>query len=58
MMQCVKNGVQHAGIDLPEALRMASTLPAQLLPGYKLGKIEKGFSAEFVIFDDALTIKL
>ena len=56
MLQCVRNGVQHVGIDLAEALRMASTFPARLLPDLKLGKIEKGYQADFVIFDDALNI--
>jgi N-acetylglucosamine-6-phosphate deacetylase len=56
MMQCVKNGVQKVGIDLQEALRMASTYPAQLLPDHKLGKIEKGYQAEFVVFNNDLTV--
>jgi len=52
MMQCVKNAVQHAGIELDEALRMASLYPAKLLGEHcKLGKIEKGYEASFVIFD-------
>lgn len=58
MMQSVKNGVQHVGIPLEEALRMASTYPAQLLQlPVPLGKIEPGYAAEFVLFDDALDVK-
>jgi N-acetylglucosamine-6-phosphate deacetylase len=58
MMQSVKNGVQHVGISLEEALRMASTYPAQLLRlPVPLGKIEPGYAAEFVLFDDALDVK-
>jgi len=57
MMQCVKNGVQSVGIPLDESLRMASVYPAELLGAtYKLGKIEKGYQASFVIFDDALNV--
>jgi N-acetylglucosamine-6-phosphate deacetylase len=54
MMQAVQNMVRHAGISLEEALRMASTYPAKMLPENKLGKIEKGYQACFVAFDDAL----
>ena len=57
MMQCVKNGMQYAGIDLEEALRMAGMYPAQLLKDRKLGKIEKGYEASFVVFDGALAIQ-
>ena len=57
MLQCVKNGVNEAGIDLEEALRMASTYPAKLLTGNKTGKIEKGYRADFVVFDNALNLK-
>lgn len=58
MMQAVKNVVQHAGIPLEEALRMASTYPAQLLKApVPLGKIEAGYAAEFVVFNDALEVK-
>jgi N-acetylglucosamine-6-phosphate deacetylase len=58
MMQCVKNAVQHVGIELDEALRMASLYPARLLGGdCKLGKIEKGYKASFVVFDEAFNIE-
>jgi N-acetylglucosamine-6-phosphate deacetylase len=54
MMQGVKNLVTHAGIDLEEALRMASLYPAQVVRlDKKLGKIEKGYEAEFVVIDPA-----
>jgi len=57
MMQCVKNAVQNVGIPLEESLRMASTYPAKLLEQHhKLGKIEKGYRASFVVFDNDLKI--
>lgn len=56
MMQCVKNATAHVDIPLQEALRMASTYPAELLAGKKLGKIEKGYEANLVIFDNSLQI--
>jgi N-acetylglucosamine-6-phosphate deacetylase len=57
MLQCVKNAVAHAGIALEEALRMASAYPAQLIKDTQLGKIEKGYQANFVVFDDALELQ-
>jgi N-acetylglucosamine-6-phosphate deacetylase len=57
MLQCVKNGVTHVGMALEEALRMATTYPAQLLRDQKLGKIEAGHVAAFVVFDDLLELQ-
>jgi N-acetylglucosamine-6-phosphate deacetylase len=57
MLQCVKNAVTHVGIALEEALRMASAYPAQLIPDKKLGKIEKGYKAHFVVFDEMLELQ-
>lgn len=57
MMQCVKNGVDRVGIPLDEALRMASTYPAQLLKDRKMGRIAKGYEANMVVFDDALQVQ-
>ena len=58
MMQCVKNAIQYVGLSIEEALRMASSYPARLLGATSnLGKIEKGYQASFVVFDDELKIK-
>lgn len=58
MMHCVKNAVSHVGIELDEALRMASLYPAKLLgKDFKLGMIAKGYQASFVVFDDELNVK-
>lgn len=58
MMKAVNNVVQHCGIPLDEALRMASTYPAQLLSDkIPFGRIAKGYAADFVVFDDTLTVK-
>ena len=58
MMKAVRNCVNNVGIDLAESLRMASTYPAHLLKhGPRLGKIEKGYAADFMLFDDLLNIK-
>ncbi|HUR10923.1 MAG TPA: N-acetylglucosamine-6-phosphate deacetylase [Flavitalea sp.] len=57
MMKSVINAVEKVGISLEEALRMAATYPAKLLgEKYRLGKIEAGYKAFFVVFDDQLNI--
>jgi len=57
MMKGVKNLVTRAGIELGEALRMASLYPAQVVGmDDKLGRIEKGYAADLVVFDQAFEI--
>lgn len=57
MAKCVKNVVEKAGIQLSEALRMASLYPAQVMRlGNKLGKIAEGYKAEFVVLDNNLEV--
>lgn len=50
MLSAVKNCVEHAEIPLDEALRMASTYPAQVLNLTDRGKIEAGLRANLTIF--------
>jgi N-acetylglucosamine-6-phosphate deacetylase len=47
----LENCVKKVGIELAEAVNMASLYPAQLAKQSKKGKIEKGFDADLVIFD-------
>jgi len=57
MMKAVKNCVEKAHIELDEALRMASLYPAALAGiSQERGKIEKGYTAEMVVFDAKLEI--
>ncbi|MCC8425400.1 N-acetylglucosamine-6-phosphate deacetylase [Mucilaginibacter sp. UR6-11] len=56
MLKAVQNCVQHAGIELAEAINMASLYPAQLTGATAKGKIEKGFDADLVIFNEAFGI--
>ena len=57
MIKGVQNLVTEAGIPLEEALRMASLYPAQVTGmDKKQGRIEKGYHADFVLFDDAFNI--
>ncbi|MDT3403374.1 N-acetylglucosamine-6-phosphate deacetylase [Mucilaginibacter terrae] len=53
MLKAVQNCVQHAGIDLAEAVNMASLYPAQLAGLTTKGKVEAGYDADLVIFDAA-----
>jgi N-acetylglucosamine-6-phosphate deacetylase len=57
MLQAVKNGVEKAGIPLPEALRMAALYPAKLagLQGLR-GTIEPGANADLVLLDEQLNL--
>ncbi len=52
MWQAVQNVVQHCGIELEEALRMASTYPATVVgEGQRLGRIAAGYAAALIGFD-------
>jgi N-acetylglucosamine-6-phosphate deacetylase len=51
MLKAVENCVKLVGIDLAEAVNMASLYPAELASQTKKGKIEKGFDADLVVFN-------
>ena len=58
MASAVRNTVQKVGLELEEALRMASLYPAQFLQlDHKLGRIAKGFQADLVLIDDHMVVK-
>ncbi|WP_183567591.1 N-acetylglucosamine-6-phosphate deacetylase [Mucilaginibacter sp. SP1R1] len=57
MLKAVENCVKKVGIDLAEAVNMASLYPAELAKQTKKGKIEKGFDADLVIFDADFKVK-
>lgn len=57
MDMAVKNCVNHVGIDLEEALRMASLYPARAIRvDNELGKISKGYFADMVVLDSDLNV--
>ena len=59
MMQAVKNGFEKCGILIAESLRMVSTISAKVVNlGHQLGKIERGYLADFVVFDDDFNVVL
>ncbi len=57
MAKGVKNLVEKIGIELSEALRMASLYPARLLGmSNRLGMIKKGYNADMVFLDEELNV--
>jgi N-acetylglucosamine-6-phosphate deacetylase len=57
MLQAVRNGVEQAGIPLPEALRMAALYPANLLGLQdRWGTIQPGACADLVLLDEQLNL--
>ncbi|MGS2762800.1 N-acetylglucosamine-6-phosphate deacetylase [Sinomicrobium sp. M5D2P9] len=57
MIECIRNAVNHVGIPVDEALRMASAYPAKLLGDNILGRIAKGCRADMVVLDADLKIR-
>jgi N-acetylglucosamine-6-phosphate deacetylase len=56
MLDAVKNCVSHAGIDLYEAIRMATLYPARLIGAGDRGIIAPGARAELIMTDDSLML--
>jgi alpha-D-ribose 1-methylphosphonate 5-triphosphate diphosphatase PhnM len=58
LSDCVRNMYKTVGAPLYSAVRMASLTPAEVL-GFQnqKGKIEKGYDADLIIFDDEINIK-
>jgi N-acetylglucosamine-6-phosphate deacetylase len=52
MLAAVKNTVELVGIELDEAIRMASTYPAAMMGESDLGAINVGYTASMVLIDD------
>lgn len=57
LLQAVKNCVQHCGIPLDEAVRMASLYPARLLGADTLGRLEPGAGANVLVFDESFAVQ-
>ncbi|QJB31795.1 N-acetylglucosamine-6-phosphate deacetylase [Chitinophaga oryzae] len=51
LLRAVQRCVEHAGIPLEEALRMATVYPATLMGLKDRGRIEPGCRADLVVFD-------
>ncbi|MBN8823633.1 MULTISPECIES: N-acetylglucosamine-6-phosphate deacetylase [unclassified Spirosoma] len=58
LIDCVRIAVEQAEIPLTNALRMASTVPADIIGmGHQLGKIQPGYVANLVRTDQSLHTK-
>ncbi len=58
MAQAVRNTVAWLGVPLDEALRMASTYPADFIGlGASHGRIAPGYTADLVALDDKLQVR-
>ena len=57
MASAVRNAIDQLDLSLPEAVRMASTYPAQFLGlGEELGCIARGYRANLVVADERLNV--
>jgi N-acetylglucosamine-6-phosphate deacetylase len=55
MADAVRNAVKHTEISIEEAIQMATIRPAKAIGmEHEIGKIEVGYPANFVIFDENL----
>jgi len=58
MIEAVKNTVEHVGIALDEALRMATLYPARAIGvDHKLGRVKSGMIANLTVFDRDFNVK-
>ena len=57
LFKAVQNCVEHIGIPLDEALRMASTYPARVIASNDRGEIAPGYRADLIIFSKDFTLK-
>ncbi len=56
MNEAVRNMVKHTSMTLPQAIRSVTELPAQKLYFEKKGRLEAGYDADMVIFDEEVGI--
>lgn len=57
MLKAVQNCVEKVGIDLAEAVNMASKYPAELAKMDKNGQVAAGFFADLIVFDKAYQVQ-
>jgi N-acetylglucosamine-6-phosphate deacetylase len=56
MLKAVQNCVEKVGIELADAVNMATLYPAQLTKLPAKGKVANGFDADLVVFNDAFEL--
>ena len=57
LADCVRNMYKAVGAPIYSAVRMASLTPAEVLGVAGKGKIEKGYDADLILFDNDINIK-
>jgi len=56
---CVRNMIERAGIQIPDAVRMATYNPAKVIQADDhIGSLEIGMTANIIVFDKDLNIKM
>jgi N-acetylglucosamine-6-phosphate deacetylase len=56
--RAVQNMVQLCHVSLPDAVRMASTTPAEVIGyGDRKGRLVAGYDADFLLLDDELRVR-
>ena len=53
----VRTCVKKAGIPLESAVKMITEIPARIMKLQTKGKLEKGYDADIVIFDEDINVK-
>ena len=56
MDKAVRNAIKMLNVDVPQAIRMVSTNPAQVLRLKAKGQIKEGFDADMVLLDNSLNV--
>ncbi|WP_128543180.1 N-acetylglucosamine-6-phosphate deacetylase [Larkinella soli] len=57
LLEAVRNCIRHVGIEPFDALRMASTIPAEIIGrGDTLGRIKSGYVANLTVLNPALEV--
>lgn len=51
MHKAVQNCINHCGIEISEAIKMASAYPAKLIKQHKRGLLKEGYIADIIGFD-------
>lgn len=57
MLKAIQNCVERAGIDLGEAIRMATIYPAKLMGRKDIGLLSAGMEANVLVFDQDFQVK-
>ena len=58
MLQAIKNCEAHCGINLPEAVKMATVYPAKLIKkDNQIGKVAAGYQANLLVLDKDLKLE-